>query len=98
MQKQNKDSKISYSPSSGSGDSDHFFSSHDIGLVAFLLSKKFELASLDKTFKNKVLFNLKKDDDIDEAINDYWNFKSSVDAQTYFNQLKRLKNQIFSSN
>ncbi|MCK5122554.1 MAG: hypothetical protein KAQ87_00150 [Candidatus Pacebacteria bacterium] len=75
-----------------------FFSSHDIGLVAFLLSKKFELIDLDKTLKSKVLFILKRDDDIDNAIKNYWNFKSSVDAQTYFNQLKRLKNQIFSSN
>lgn len=75
-----------------------FFSSHDIGLVAFLLSKKFELIDLDKTLKSKVLFILKRDDDIDNAIKNYWSFKSSVDAQTYFNQLKRLKNQIFSSN
>ena len=75
-----------------------FFYSHDIGLVAFLLSSKFELVDLDKTFKSKVLFILKQDDDIDNAIKNYWNFKSSVDAQTYFNQLKRLKNQIFSSN
>lgn len=74
------------------------FSSHDIGLVAFLLSKKFELIDLDKTLKNKVLFILKRDDGIDNAIKNYWSFKSSVDAQTYFNQLKRLKNQIFSSN
>lgn len=78
--------------------SNQSFSSHDIGLVAFLLSKKFELIGLDKTFKNKVLFNLKNSEGIEKAINSYWNFKSTVDAQTYFNQLKRLKNQIFSSN
>lgn len=73
-----------------------YFQSHDIGLVGFLLCQDFELVSLDKTIKNKVLFVLKRSDGLDEIIQNYWNFNSSVDAQTYFNQIKRLKNQIYS--
>ena len=74
------------------------FYSHDIGLVAFLLCQNFELIGLDKTIKSKVLFILKRKSGIDGEIKRYWDFNSSVDAQTYFNQIKRLKNQIFSSN
>ncbi|MFH0968986.1 MAG: DUF5659 domain-containing protein [Patescibacteria group bacterium] len=74
-----------------------YFQSHDIGLVGFLLCQSFELLSLDKALKNKVLFILKRSNGLDEAINNYWSFNSSVDAQTYFNQIKRLKNQIYSS-
>ena len=74
----------------------HFYS-HDIGLVAYLLCQDFELVGLDKAIRNKVRFILKKESDIESKIKKYWDFKSSVDAQSYFNQIKRLKNQIFSS-
>ena len=79
-------------------DTDNYWYSHDIGLVAFLLCKKLELAGLDKAIKSKVLFIVKREKRLDQAIKNYWAFKAPVDAQSYFNQLKRLKNQIFSSN
>ena len=79
-------------------DTKNYFYSHDIGLVACLLCQDFELVGLDKAVRNKVLFVLKRGDSgIDAEVKKYWDFKSSVDAQSYFNQLKRLKNQIFSS-
>jgi len=74
-----------------------FFLSHDIGLIGYLLCQNFELVGLDKAVRNKVLFILKRGDGIDTEVKKYWDFKSSVDAQSYFNQIKRLKNQIFSS-
>ncbi len=76
---------------------ENYFYSHDIGLVAYLLCHDFELIGLDKAMRNKVRFILKKEPDIESKIKKYWDFKSSVDAQSYFNQIKRLKNQIFSS-
>ncbi|VVB55110.1 Uncharacterised protein [uncultured archaeon] len=85
-------------PAESSGDDTDTFQSHDIGLVAYLLCQNFELVGLDKAIKNKVLFIIKKEEGIDTEIKKYWDFKSSVDAQSYFNQVKRLKNQIFSSN
>ena len=78
-------------------DTTNYFYSYDISLVAFLLCQNFELAGLDKAVRNKVLFVVKKSSGLDEAVKDFWAFKTSVDAQTYFNQIKRLKNQIFSS-
>ena len=78
-------------------DTQNYFYSHDIGLVAYLLCLDFELVGLDKAIRNKVQFILKKEPNIEAEIKKYWGFKSSVDAQSYFNQIKRLKNQIFSS-
>jgi len=78
-------------------DTQNYFYSHDIGLVAYLLCQNFELVGLDKAVRNKVLFILKRGEGIDTEVKKYWDFKSSVDAQSYFNQIKRLKNQIFSS-
>ncbi len=78
-------------------DTKNYFYSHDIGLMAYLLCQSFELVGLDKAVRNKVLFILKRNGEIDAEVKKYWGFKSAVDAQTYFNQIKRLKNQIFSS-
>jgi len=94
MRKQTQNRELSYLPLD---DTERYFYSHDIGLCGYLLCQNYELVGLDKAVKNKVLFILKKSDDIDAEIKKYWDFKSSVDAQTYFNQIKRLKNQIFSS-
>ena len=94
MRKHSRSQELSNIPPD---DTERFFCSHDIGLIGYLLSKNFELVGLDKTVRNKVLFNIKRRDDLDLEIKKYWDFKSSVDAQSYFNQIKRLKNQIFSS-
>ncbi len=94
MQKQPQDKELTCLPLD---DADHYFYSYDIGLVACLLDT-FELAGLDKAIKGKVLFIIKKEKGLDQAVKNYWAFKASVDAQSYFNQLRRLKNQIFSSN
>ena len=92
--KENQPEEYTYLPLD---DTKNYFYSHDIGLVAYLLCQNFELVGLDKAIKNKVLFILKKNGEMDTEIKKYWDFKSSVDAQSYFNQIKRLKNQIFSS-
>lgn len=65
--------------------------------MAYLLCQNFELAGLDKALRNKVLFIIKKRNGINAEIKKYWDSQSSVDAQSFFNQIKRLKNQIFSS-
>lgn len=78
-------------------DTTNYFYSHDIGLVAYLLCQNLELVGLDKAIRSKVLFILKRSDGLGAEVKQYWDFKSSVDAQTYFNQIKRLKNQVFSS-
>ena len=78
-------------------DNRNYFYSYDIALVSYLLYLKHELVSLDKAVKGKVLFIIKRKPNTDEAIKDFWAFNTSIDAQSYFNQLKRVKNQIFSS-
>ncbi|MFH1866581.1 MAG: DUF5659 domain-containing protein [Patescibacteria group bacterium] len=93
-QKNGQPEKYTYTPLD---DATNYFYSHDIGLCGYLLCQNFELVGLDKAVRNKVLFILKRGDGIDTEVKKYWDFKSSVDAQTYFNQIKRLKNQIFSS-
>lgn len=95
MHKTKKNPEETYLPLD---DTKNYFYCNDLALTAYLLCQNFELVGLDKAMKNKVLFILKRKDGLDAEIKKYWDFKSSVDAQTYFNQIKRIKNQIFSSN
>ena len=78
-------------------ESDGYTYNTDLGLSAALISKGFELASLD-TSNPKARFIFKVDESLNLAIHNYWNGKLDVDALTYFNVLKRLKSQIYSTN
>lgn len=91
---QKKPKELTYIPL---GDKENYFYSHDIGLISYLLCfEDHELAGMDKGVKNKVLFILTRSEITDKEVKNYWESKTSIDAQTYFNQLKRLKNQIHS--
>lgn len=80
-----------------SGSNLSVFRSHDLGLVACLLAKDFSLDGIEISDSKRALFSVKQKTGLQDAIDDYWSSKCFVDAQTYFNQLKRLKNQIYSS-
>jgi uncharacterized protein (UPF0262 family) len=58
-------------------------------------SSGFELASMDRSEPKKIKFIFKGRKGITQAMEDYWNNKLQGDLQTYFNTLKRLKNQIY---
>lgn len=77
-------------------DDNKYWSSHDLGCAAALVSLGFDLLALDKENPQKVKFIFKSAEDIEEVIKEYWDSGLQVDAQTYFNSLKRLKNQIYS--
>lgn len=77
-------------------DGEKHWSSHDLGCSAALLSLGFNLLALDKENPQKVKFIFEWAEGIDESIKSYWDYGLMVDGQTYFNALKRLKNQIYS--
>ena len=72
------------------------YSSHDIGLTAALLSSGYEMLAMDKTDRARARFVLRRTPGIDSSINDYWGGKLSVDARTFFDTLKMLKNRLYS--
>lgn len=77
-------------------ESNNLYYSFDLGLVSYLLCLNFELVDLDRSMGKKVRFILRQKKNIDNEVKKYWDCKTSIDAQTYFNQIKRLKNQIYS--
>ena len=75
----------------------NYFSTFDLGSCAALISVGFELTSLDKQNPHKVLFVFKKKIGVEEAVNDYFSGNLKVSARTMFDNIKMLKNRIYSS-
>lgn len=72
------------------------YSSFDIGLITALISKGYLLIAVDKTDRRKARFLIQRTSGIDAHINNYWDGKLVVDARSYFDNLKMLKNRLYS--
>lgn len=68
----------------------------DLGAAAALVSAGFQLALLDKANPRKVQFAFLREAVIDRALDDYWADQLQVNARTFFDNLKMLKNRIYS--
>ncbi len=71
------------------------FSTFDLGLAAALISVSYQLKDLDRANPKKVQFNFLNTTGIDEAVRDYFSDKLDVNARTYFDNIKMLKNLIY---
>lgn len=72
------------------------FTTYDLGVSAALLSAGFELQGLERTNPRKVLFVFKHKKDIEKYANNYFSDKLKVKARSYFDNLKALKNKLYS--
>ena len=73
------------------------FSTFDLGLATVLVTLGYKLLKLDKSNIKKVRFIFKREKNIEQVMNDYWNNKIKLPAQTLFNNQKMLKNRIYSN-
>jgi hypothetical protein len=73
-----------------------FFYSFDLGASAALVSAGFELVSLDKTNPKKVRFVFRRESGIEKVVDEYWADRLEVKARTFFDNVKMLKNRIYS--
>lgn len=71
------------------------FSMYDLGCAAALSTKNFKLKQINKTNARKSLFMFEYSDEVVDTAQKYWSKELPVDAQTYFNAIKNLKNQIY---
>lgn len=68
----------------------------DLGAAASLITADFELVSLDKTNPRKVQFIFRRKFGIEKVVDDYWADKLEVKARAFFDNVKMLKNRIYS--
>ena len=78
------------------GDYMNYFYTFDLGCSAALISADFELVSLNKQNPRKVQFIFRRKVDIEKAVDNYWANKLKVKARTFFDNVKMLKNRIYS--
>jgi len=73
-----------------------YFESSDISLAAALITAGYPVSHLDKQEPSKVKFVFSRDDGMDDIIQLYWNNQLKLPLLTFFNNLKMLKNRIYS--
>jgi len=76
---------------------DYVWTTYDLGVSTALLCVGFELLSMDRANPRKVLFIFRKAKSIDETANAYFADRLKVNARSFFDQLKALKNQLYSA-
>lgn len=77
-------------------DPSDLFSSYDIGMSAGLVSAGFHLLRIDKNRGTKALFLFGSSERLIDSAQMYWRGELQVDALSYFNALKNIKNQLYS--
>ena len=68
----------------------------DLGAAASLVTVGFELVSLDKTNPRKVQFIFRRAIGIEKVVDDYWADRLEIKARAFFDNVKMLKNRIYS--
>ncbi|OGE76154.1 MAG: hypothetical protein A3C85_01665 [Candidatus Doudnabacteria bacterium RIFCSPHIGHO2_02_FULL_48_21] len=77
-------------------DYNNYLHTFDLGAAASLVSAGFELVSLDKTNRKKVQFIFRREIGIEKVVDDYWSDRLEVKARSFFDNLKMLKNRLYS--
>ena len=73
------------------------FTTYDLGVSTALLCAGFELLSVDKNNNpRKALFIFQKADGIEDVADRYFSDRLEVKARSFFDNLKALKNQLYS--
>lgn len=73
------------------------FTTYDLGVSTALLCAGFQLLSVDKNDNpRKALFIFQKADGIEDVADRYFSDRLEVKARSFFDNLKALKNQLYS--
>ncbi len=73
-----------------------YFTTYDLGCAAALLTKSFTLIALDRTNPRKVKFVFRKEVGIEKVADDFWSDNLVLKSQSFWNNIKNLKNRIYS--
>jgi len=72
------------------------FTTYDIGVSTALLCADFELLAVEKSNPRKALFVFRRQVGIEEVANKYFADKLEIKARSFFDNLKALKNKLYS--
>lgn len=72
------------------------YTSYDLGCSAALVTAGFVLDTLDKTNPRKVQFIFYREAGVKKVVDEYWADRLEVKARAFFDNIKMLKNRIYS--
>lgn len=75
---------------------DEVFSLYDLGCASALVTANFELLTLDRANPRKVRFIFKREKGIGKTADDYWSDKLEQKSRSYWDNVKNLKNRLYS--
>ncbi|MCA9389808.1 hypothetical protein KC571_00200 [candidate division WWE3 bacterium] len=73
------------------------FSTYDLGLASALVTAGYTVNHLDRSDSKKVQFIFNHEEQLDDVIQAYWAHKLKLSPLAYFNNVKMLKNRIYSN-
>ena len=76
---------------------DKVFTTSDLGIAAALLTADFELLTLDRTDPRKVKFIFNRENGIAKVAEDFWSNRLEQKARTFWDNVKVLKNRLYSN-
>lgn len=74
----------------------NYYFTYDLGCSSALISAGFELFSLEKSNLRKVQFIFRRAVGIERVVDKYWADRLEVKARAFFDNIKMLKNRIYS--
>ena len=72
------------------------YTTFDLGCSAALITAGFSLISLDKGNPRKVQFIFRQEVGIEKVVDEYWADRLKIKVRTFFDNVKMLKNRIYS--
>lgn len=70
---------------------------NDLGLIGGIVNNGIPIEDLDRSHTRKIGFVFKNSIKLREIIKDYWSGNLFVNARTYFDDIKMIKNMIHSN-
>lgn len=73
------------------------YSTFDLGCASALAGSGFELVSLEKSNPKKVQFIFRREVGIEKVADDYFSDRLEIKARRFFDEIKSIKNRLYSS-
>lgn len=76
--------------------SDEILATFDLGCAVALITANFELLTLDRENPRKVKFIFRREVGIEKVADDFWSNRLEQKSRSYWDNIKTLKNRLYS--
>jgi hypothetical protein len=77
-------------------DGNEVFATYDLGCAAALVTADFALLTLDRTNTRKVRFIFRRETEIEKIADDFWSDRLEQKSRSFWDNIKNLKNRLYS--